>query len=49
MKLIWCSGVAKIYGQLEERGGVILTWVYVHNALHESYAVVIMLHRYMVD
>ena len=33
MKLIQCSGVAYIYGQLEGRGGVILPWVYVHSAI----------------
>ena len=29
VKLIWCSGVPEMYGQLEE--GVHLPWVYVHS------------------
>ena len=33
VKLIWCSGVAEIYGQLEEGDGVSLPWVYVHSAI----------------
>ena len=36
VKLLWCSGVAYIYCQLEERGGVSLPWVYVHSAIYET-------------
>ena len=40
MKLIQCSAVAEIYGQLEEGGGgVSLSWVYVHSAIYETYLV----------
>ena len=39
VKLIWCSGVAYIYGQLEEGDRVRLPWVYVHSAIHETYLV----------
>ena len=39
VKLIWCSGVAYIYGQLEEGGGVSLRLVYVHSAICETYLV----------
>ena len=40
MKLIQCSGVAQIYGHLEEaEGGVCLPWVYVHSAIYENYSV----------
>ena len=39
VKLIWCSGVAYIYGQLEEGGGVSLPLVYVHSAICETYLV----------
>ena len=39
VKLMWCSGVAQIYGQLEERGGVSLPWVDVHSAIYETYVV----------
>ena len=38
VKLIWCSGVAEIYGQLEE-GEVYLPWVYVHTSICETYSV----------
>ena len=39
MKLIQCSGVAYINGQLEKRGGVSLPCVYVHSAICETYSV----------
>ena len=29
VKLIWCSGIPQIYGQLEEKGAL----VYVHSAI----------------
>ena len=29
MKLMWCHGFPEIYAQLEEGGGINLTWVYV--------------------
>ena len=35
VKLLWCSGLPWIYGQLEERGGVNLLWVYVHCTIYE--------------
>ena len=34
MKLIWCSGIPQIYGQLEEG-----SLVYVDSAICETYAV----------
>ena len=37
VKLIQCSGVAWIYGQLT--GGVHLHWVYVHSSIYETYCV----------
>ena len=38
VKLIWCSGIPYIYGQLEE-GGHICLMVYVHSAICETYLV----------
>ena len=37
VKLIWCSGIPYIYGQLEE--GYICPKVYVHSAICETYLV----------
>ena len=37
MKLMQCSGVAEIYGQLEEGVGICLPWVYVHSAIYDTY------------
>ena len=34
VKLIWCSGITQIYGQLEE--GAL---VYVHSSIYETYSV----------
>ena len=39
MKLIWCNGVAGIYGQLEEGLGSVCHGSYVHSAIHETYLV----------
>ena len=39
MTLMWCSGVAQIYDQLEEVGGVSMSLIYVHSAIYETYAV----------
>ena len=34
---LWCTGVAEIYGQLEEGVGVSLPWVYVHSDIYDTY------------
>ena len=48
VKLIWCSGIPYIYGQLE---GVHLPSVYVHSAICETYLVfgVVLFHTSMVN
>ena len=44
VKLIWCSGITQIYGQLEEGA-----FVYLHSAISETYLVQWLFHRYMVN
>ena len=39
MKFICCKDFTEIHAQLEEVGGVNLSWVDVHSAIYETYLV----------
>ena len=39
VRLIWCSGFPDMYAQMEEFGGVSLSWVYMHSSTCENYLV----------
>ena len=39
MKLIWCSGVAKIYGPLEDGVGSVCHGYNMHSVIYDTYVV----------